>query len=168
MIDRGILSEIEIRPIEYEDYDQALDLLVELQNHLGNLDVLREICVGPEYREVMEGNLNCQPTLVAVWGDEVVGVAVMRVYPESYWAPGFSKHRGLTAEIENLIVKAAYRSNGIAKSILWHCIQYLKDIGCVRVDISFLETNVAARNLYTNYGFKPAIRTSSMMLFENF
>lgn len=168
MIDRGILSEMEIRPIEYDDYDQALDLLVELQKHLAALDVMREACVGPEFRENNEEILNCQPTLVARLGDEVVAVAVMRVFPETYWVPGFSKHHGPSGEIENLVVKADYRSNGIGKTILQHCVQYLTDIGCVRIDISYLETNIAARTLYTKFGFEPAIRTSSMMISENF
>ena len=168
MIDRGILSELDIGPIEYEDYDQALDLLEDLQGHLASLDVMREAYLGYEYREVMEGKLNCQPSLVARLGDEVVAVAVMRVFPETYWAPGFSKHNGPTGEIEDFVVKADYRSKGIGKSILGHCIQYLTDVGCVRIDIEYLETNNAARNLYTTSGFKPAIRTSSMMIPENF
>lgn len=150
------------------DVKDVACLLVELQAHLGAIDNFHEIMVGRFLESEFERMLEWRMAFVARYKGEIVGTAVLQITPEDNFLDGFVKHKGSLGEIEYLVVTRKYRGCGIGRKLIEASEKYFKDAGCVKIEISYLETNTAAMDVYTKLGFKPSIRTSAKMIPENF
>ncbi len=151
-----------------EDIRAVTDLLGELQSYLGSIDCLHEITVNRRLKESFEQMLSWRIAFVARYNGGIVGAAVLQIHSADEFLGGFTKHEGPLGEIEYLVVTKEYRGHGIGQKLIAASEKYFKEAGCVRMEISYLTNNVAAINLYTKLGYKPAIGTSQKMIPENF
>lgn len=164
----NLTEEVIIESMTGEDIGRVADLLIELQSHLGSIDNFHEITVGRWLKTEFMRMLEWRMAFVARYKGEIVGTAVLQITPEDNFLDGFVKHKGSLGEIEYLVVTRKYRGCGIGRKLIEASEKYFKDTGCVKIEISYLETNKPAMDVYTKLGFKPSIRTSAKMIPENF
>ena len=78
--------------------------------------------------------------------DEYVGFTTYIYYPDDR-----------EVSLGMLYVKAAYRRQGYAKELLDYVMTQVKFMDAISIYLTVLSPNIAARALYAQYGFTPAI-----------
>ena len=145
--------------IEYSpEYDDEIkDLLVELQEHISNIDIEGYNVVGTEYREeyFKETIKNVAEKNGKIYlyeeNKKIVGLAVGIVNNDKTTSCDFDvPKRGRIAE---LVVNKNYRGKGIGKILLQKMSAYLKSIGCEKIMIEVFGYNEKAIKFYQKNGF---------------
>ncbi len=145
--------------VEYDSkYDEEIkDLLVELQQHLSNIDKEGFNIVGIEYREeyfnkTMEAiKENNGKILLYKLEEKIVGMIVGIVNNEETLRYDFKAPK--RGRITELVVKEGYRNRNIGKELLTKMKEYLKSIGCEKIMIAVFGYNEEAIKFYEKNGF---------------
>ena len=58
------------------------------------------------------------------------------------------------AEITNIVIKKAYRKNGLSKFLMEYILNYCNNNNISKIHLEVKSTNLAAINLYKSFGFK--------------
>ncbi len=58
-----------------------------------------------------------------------------------------------TAELNNIVIKKAYRGKGFSKQLLQYLINISKSKNCTKFNLEVSESNKIAINLYKSFGF---------------
>jgi ribosomal protein S18 acetylase RimI-like enzyme len=85
-------------------------------------------------------------TVVALAGEPIVGLALMRFRP-SLWT---ARQECYLAEF---YVQPAHRGQGIGRQLLTYALDVARDQGADYIDLNTGETDEAARHLYESLGF---------------
>lgn len=80
---------------------------------------------------------------VARFGTDLVGYAGLMFAPDE-------------AHITNIAVDPSHRSRGIGRALLIHIVEVAITSGCTALTLEVRVSNVAAQNLYRQFGFAPA------------
>ena len=83
--------------------------------------------------------------LLAVEHGQIAGLLSYSIRPNLY-------HSGITALIEELIVKSTWRDQGIGGALLDELLARLKVSGCVEVSVTTLPDNLSAIRFYRLHG----------------
>lgn len=94
--------------------------------------------------------------LIAVMDDQIVGFALMQMQETPPYNV-FKKHN--FAYLVDLITKPTYRGQGIASTLLAECERWAKTKGADYLELSVLNKNTNAYDLYLKKGFSEKITT---------
>jgi aminoglycoside 6'-N-acetyltransferase I len=83
--------------------------------------------------------------LLAVEGGQAVGLLSYSLRPDLY-------HAGLSAFIEELVVRGPGRGHGVGSALMAELFRWLDDLGCVEVSVATMPDNKGARRFYQAYG----------------
>lgn len=145
--------------IDYsKEYDEGIkDLLVELQEHIVEVDREKYNILTPEYREkyfektMDEVNKYEGKIFLAKEDTSIVGLIIGLINNEDETSYDFTApKRGRVIE---LVVSKKVRSNGIGKQLLDKMESYFKSVGCHGVLIDVFAYNEGAQNFYYKNGY---------------
>lgn len=145
--------------IDYSSkYDEDIkDLLVELQEHIVEIDREKYNILTPDYREkyfektMNEVNKYEGKIFLAKELDSIVGLIIGVINNEDEKTYDFSApKRGRVIE---LVVSNKCRSNGIGKQLLNKMESYFKEVGCKGVLIDVFAYNENAQRFYYKNGY---------------
>lgn len=140
-------SALAVRPIEPGDHAEISRLTVEAYRADGQLEQ------APGYVEVLAdvaGRAAQADVLVAVDGDRVLG-AVTFTLPGGAYA---ELSRPGEAEFRTLAVDPSAQRRGVARALVWACIERAGELGCAALVICVRDFNKAAFALYDGFGFE--------------
>ena len=158
------MNNMKILELEQKYYEQAKDLLVDLQKYVIEIDKYKLNIISDEYRDkyfdcmLADCNLNQGKCFVCVDGDKVLGMAAGYVeqYNERDKLDYSCPKKGIVAE---LIVDKNYRKYGLGTNLLNHIEYYFKSINCKFVQIDVFAYNVNAKNFYYKNGYDDRMLT---------
>ena len=78
-------------------------------------------------------------------GDQIVG---------SYKLVSFRIPTGNTIRIEDVIVDEKRRGEGIGKKMMHHAIEFAKNTGTAKIELTSRKSRIEANKLYLSLGFK--------------
>lgn len=78
-------------------------------------------------------------------GDQIIG---------TYTLVLFRIPTGLTIRIEDVIVDEKRRGEGIGKKMMHHAINFAKNTGATKIELTSHKSRIEANNLYLSLGFK--------------
>lgn len=151
--------------IEYKDEfeNEVKEMLIELQNHIINIDKFKLNTITPEYRDEyfkFAYNLsynNEGKFFIARENNVVLGFIACSVtqYEDfakiSYKCP----KKGVITE---LFVKDLARKKGVASLLIKKVEEYLKLINCKFVELDVFASNINAYNLYKKHSFEDRVK----------
>jgi len=128
-----------IRELNKEDYSDYLDIMFEFTNYKHNLskeDFDKNI-------DDMDNN-NFKKILVIIYNGQLIGAGTIFRLTKI--------HNNPVGQIEDVIIKDEYRSNGFGKIIIEKLTDIgLNDFGCYKVILNCLDKNI---DFYKKCGFK--------------
>ena len=92
------------------------------------------------YNRLLEPAAPPRSALVACQGDEVLGFLIAREGMDEW-------------EIENVVVRASHRRQGIGEALLQHLLSVVRELGGKQVFLEVRESNRPARQLYEKFRF---------------
>ena len=145
--------------IEYDSkYDEQIkDLLVQLQQHLADMDKEGYNIVGDGYRDkyfekTLEEVKKCNGKILLYKDDEkIVGLIVGIINNDETIRYDFKAPK--RGRITELVVGKEYRGKGIGKELLLKMKEYLKSNGCEKIMIAVFGYNESAIRFYKENGF---------------
>ena len=145
--------------VEYDSkYDEDIkDLLVQLQQHLADIDKEKYNIVGDRYREkyfekTLEEVKKCSGKILLYKdNDKIVGLIVGLINNDETKRYDFKAPK--RGRITELIVDKEYRGKQIGKQLLNEMKKYLKSIGCDKILIAVFGYNEGAIKFYKDNGF---------------
>ena len=145
--------------VEYDSkYDEDIkDLLVQLQQHLADIDKEKFNIVGDGYREkyfekTLEEVKKCNGKILLYKdNDKIVGLIVGLINNDETERYDFKAPK--RGRITELIVDKEYRGKQIGKQLLNEMKKYLKSIGCDKILIAVFGYNEGAIKFYKDNGF---------------
>lgn len=84
--------------------------------------------------------------LLAEVDDEVVGLLSYLIHPNLFHAAG-------SALIDELVVKAEYRGQGVGSALIQTAMQQIRQTGCAEVSVTTMFENKVAQAFYLKQGF---------------
>lgn len=146
--------------IEYDKkYDEEIkDLLVELQEHIRDIDIEGYNILTPEYRELyfnktMDEISKHEGKMLLYKEEKTIGVIVGVINNEEESEYDFSSPK--RGRITELVVTKNSRSKGIGSKLLESMEKYLKDEGCEDILLGVFAYNEKALNFYQKHGYHP-------------
>ena len=149
-----------INIIEYDNvYDESIkDLLVELQEHLIEVDDWKTQVMYENYREEnfdidirkvkeQEGKI-----YLAKQDDKIIGL-VIGVVDEKDEIDLITNDCAKTGSVIELIISKESRGTGIGRALLNKIETYFSSIGCKRINIEVFGPNKSAYNFYSKNGY---------------
>ena len=145
--------------LEYDlKYDEDIkDLLVQLQQHLADIDKEKFNIVGDGYREkyfekTLEEVKKCNGKILLYKDNEkIVGLIVGLINNDETERYDFKAPK--RGRITELIVDKEYRGKGIGKELLLKMKEHLKSNGCEKIMIAVFGYNEGAIKFYKDNGF---------------
>ena len=145
--------------IEYDSkYNEEIkDLLVQLQQHLVDIDEEEYNMVGDEYREkyfekTIEDVKKFNGKILLYKDNErIVGLIIGIVNNDETISYDFKAPK--RGRITELVVDKEYRGKGIGKTLLYEMKEHLKVIGCEKILIAVFGYNESAIRFYKENGF---------------
>ena len=131
---------IRLRPAQPDDADAIGELVHELQREMGMPQALSQAQL-----QAMLGAPDSS-ILLAVVDGVVAGLL-------SYNVCQGLLHGGASFRIEDLIVGSTFRRRGISRTLLAEAELQALRLGCVELEVTTLEDNLSARDLYRSAGF---------------
>ena len=128
------------RPAAGDDIPTIQDLVSELQ---------RELEIPQRFEAAQVLSMLTSPAsgvLLAEVAGNVAGLLSYSVHP------GFL-HGGASFRIEDLIIGSGFRRQGCARALLAAGEERARQLGCVELEVSALEGNLAAQGLYRSMGY---------------
>lgn len=135
---------MKVRKATKKDMPQVLDLIKELAIFENEPNVVDVTVADLEYEGFGEAPLFI--CFVAELDIEIVGAALI------YYR--FSTWKGRTLHLEDLIVKEAFRGNGIGEALYKQVMKFANDQGLKRVAWDVLDWNTGAIKFYERSGAK--------------
>jgi ribosomal protein S18 acetylase RimI-like enzyme len=143
-----------IRPMQPSDRPAVLDLLLELASHEGLLNPQRSTgpaaaaaCLADDTEKAAEHG---GALIVAVQGGSVVGYLALR---RGRTGPFVHEPLRDHVYIENIVVAASSRGNGLGQMLLGEAERFARAAGCKVLQLSVLENNELALGAYRRAGF---------------
>ena len=145
--------------LEYDlKYDEDIkDLLVQLQQHLADIDIEKFNIVGDRYREkyfekTLEEVKKCNGKILLYKDNEkIVGLIVGLINNDKTERYDFKAPK--RGRITELVVDKNYRRKGIGKELLLKMKEHLKSNGCEKIMIAVFGYNEGAIKFYKDNGF---------------
>lgn len=145
--------------IEYDSkYDEEIkDLLVQLQQHLADMDIEGYNIVGDGYRDkyfekTLEEVKKCNGKILLYKDNEkIVGLIVGIINNDDTIRYDFKAPK--RGRITELVVDKDYRGKGIGKKLLLKMKEHLKTNGCEKIMIAVFGYNESAIKFYKENGF---------------
>lgn len=145
--------------LEYDlKYDEDIkDLLVQLQQHLADIDKEKFNIVGDGYREkyfekTLEEVKKCNGKILLYKDNEkIVGLIVGLINNDETERYDFKAPK--RGRITELVVDKNYRGKGIGKELLLKMKEHLKSNGCEKIMIAVFGYNEGAIKFYKDNGF---------------
>lgn len=145
--------------LEYEPkYDEDIkDLLVQLQQHLADIDKEKFNIVGDGYKEkyfekTIEEVKKCNGKILVYKDNEkIVGLIVGLINNDETERYDFKAPK--RGRITELVVDKNYRGKGIGKELLIKMKEHLKSNGCEKIMIAVFGYNEGAIKFYKDNGF---------------
>lgn len=140
---------------QYDDYIK--DLLVELQEHIVEIDREKYNILTADYREkyfvktIDEVNKYEGKIFLAKEDDTIVGLVVGLINNEDEETYDF--HAPKRGRVTELVVSKRYRSKGIGKQLLDRMESYFKEGGCKGLLIDVFAYNENAYKFYCKNGY---------------
>lgn len=139
-------------------YDEDIkDLLVQLQQHLADIDIEKFNIVGDRYREkyfekTLEEVKKCNGKILLYKNNEkIVGLIVGLINNDETERYDFKAPK--RGRITELVVDKNYRGKGIGKELLLKMKEHLKSNGCEKIMIAVFGYNEGAIKFYKDNGF---------------
>lgn len=158
-------AEIEIRPAAPEDAEAIAEIFLESAAYHAELDPERYVVPAAEmistrYRERRQPPApgdSAAITLVAIWGNEVVGFIDLRLEQ-----PSDAMHREMIyCHISEIAVREGQRSRGIGDSLMQAGEDWGRRMGAEFASLEFHNKNVRASSFYQGrMGYRPASITA--------
>lgn len=128
-----------IRPASPVDIPHIVNLIQELAADSGETSPVNEAFVA--------GNLSspCYRVLVAVEASRVAGLLSYSLKPSLY-------HAGLSCMVEELVVAADIRSQGVGSALLSHVMKVAESEGWAEVSVGVMPDNLQAQAFYRRHG----------------
>jgi len=153
---------MEIIEFTNEYTEEVKDMLVELQNHIVNIDDLKLNTITPEYREEyfkFAYNMSYNSGgkfFIAKENNIVLGfIACSTTQYEDFAHISYKcPKKGVVTE---LYVKDIARKKGVGKALVTKVEEYLKSINCEYVELDVFASNINAYNLYKKLGFNERV-----------
>lgn len=146
--------------IEYDKkYDEQIkDLLVELQEHLIEIDDWNTQLMKKDYREEnynidMRKVKNQQGKIYLAEQDEKIVGLVIGVIEKIDEIDIITNDCAKTGTVLELVISKEYRGSGIGKILLRNIEEYFESIGCQRISIEVFGPNTSAYNFYRKNGY---------------
>lgn len=142
--------------------EEVKDMLVDLQNHIVNIDDLKLNTITPEYREeYFKFAINMSYNsggkfFISKENDLVLGFVACSVIQYEDFA-NISYKCPKKGVITELYVKDIARKKGVGKALVKKAEEYLKSINCEYVELDVFASNINAYNLYKKQGFKERV-----------
>ncbi len=145
--------------IEYDSKfdEQIKDLLVQLQQHLADMDIEGYNIVGDGYRDkyfekTLEEVKKCNGKILLYKDNEkIVGLIVGIINNDDTIRYDFKAPK--RGRITELVVDKDYRGKGIGKKLLLKMKEHLKTNGCEKIMIAVFGYNESAIRFYKENGF---------------
>ena len=156
--------------VEYnKKYDEDIkDLLVELQQHLVDLDVEKYNKITLEYREkyfskVMEDVAKCEgKVFLYIKEDKAVGFISAVINNEAQDDYDFTAPK--RGRITELVVSKKERSQGIGDVLITQMENYLYSVGCKDILLAVFAYNERAYEFYKRHEYHPRMYTMTKTL----
>ena len=153
-----------IRELENKDIEQIKDLLVELQQHVIEIDKYNLNIISTEYRDkyfkYMLEDCNSQQGKIFVAEEEnqIIGMIAgyIQTYDERDSLDYSCPTKGIVVE---LIVSKKLRSKGTGQMLLKKMEDYFKSINCEFVQIDVFAYNEIAKNFYHKNNYEERMLT---------
>lgn len=135
-----------------EDFDGVFELVLELREHFGEKKALEKDKLYPIYLRFLDSDDN--HIYVAEDDERLAGFISMTIGVSLYGEKPYMV-------IDELIVTAGYRGQGIGKSLISQAIDRAKEFGCSEICVDTTVANEGAIRFYRKHGF-----THENILFE--
>ncbi|GFR82164.1 diamine acetyltransferase 2 [Elysia marginata] len=139
-------DEVVIRSAELKDCEEIVRLIMELAEFENMADrvtmtaqILRNDCFDEKPK--------CSCVVASKEDDQSCLVGYSLFYPV------YSTWVGASLYLEDLYVTPSYRSRGIGKQLCQKVTQIGLEMGCNRIDLTVLDWNKTAKDMYERYGF---------------
>lgn len=135
------------------------DLLVELQTHIASLDKRKVIVVKSNYRDdyfvyvMQEIEKHSGKIFVAKVDDKICGMIVCKIF-QGGGEDELTTSCPKIGFISDLVVKTAYRGQGIGTTLLATAEDYFEQNGCEYTQLEVFAPNTQAAKLYSKLGFE--------------
>jgi diamine N-acetyltransferase len=126
-----------MKKINKNNYWDALQLEVEAEQRQNVLDAKSSVAMSLVHKEKIG--------FVQMEGTTAVGLLVLNV-----------DHKKKEYSIDIIIIDKKFQGRGYGKLMVKWAVDYLKDKGANRLTIGVKRTNVGAKKIYLNAGFKPS------------
>lgn len=123
-----------IRTLKNEDEAQLLRLFTELTTNPINLQI----------QEVV-GDNNCHAIVIEDQNGDIIGFAALTTF--------IVPTKGRVGKIEDVVVREAFRGQGLGDRLLNELIEIAKKRGIINITLTSNPKRVVARNLYQKKGF---------------
>jgi diamine N-acetyltransferase len=132
--------EVRLREIAYEHFHAVIDLEIEKE---------QELNLPSNLYSIAEASFSPSCFTRAIWfGEKIVGFLMYR-----FGEDADDQHECI---IWRFMIDRQYQNKGIGNAAMALLLQEIKENGrCRSVEIYYDNNNVAARKLYTGYGFIP-------------
>ena len=145
--------------VEYDKkYDEQIkDLLVELQEHIQNIDIEKYNILTEEYREayfnktMTEVKLYNGKLLLSECNGKINGFVVGLINNDEVGEYDFKAPK--RGRISELVVSKSVRSKGIGSMLLKEMEEYLYSVGCKSILLGVFAYNAEAVKFYEKHGY---------------
>lgn len=130
----------EIRPADLNDLEDVYSLMIELQK----VDIDKA-----QFERVYKLNLS-NPEIcyfLAVYGGDIVGFISVHIQELLH-------HTSAIAEVQELIVRNAYRGKGIGKKLFEQATEIARLKNCTQLEVCCNQNNTNSHGFYLNCGTK--------------
>jgi ribosomal-protein-alanine N-acetyltransferase len=140
------LAEVSIRAVETRDLE-CLTSFLEDNNRPQITRGFHPFPLNHETSARIANGPSLDRFFVALLNEQIIGISMLRGWDEGYEIPSFG-----------IMVDYRYQGQGIGRKLTEFAIAEAEHIGCLRVRLSVIASNIAAVHLYTSLGFNETSR----------
>jgi len=142
-----------IRKAFVEEVDQIQQLnneLIHFEMEQGFDKYIKDWALSEESKEYFLDLIKNQYVVVAEVDNKIVGYLAGSIYKDL----SYSYYEGLTAEANNMFVKAEFRAHGIGRKLFTSFIEWCKSNNAKRIMVTASSDNANAIKFYKSIGFE--------------
>lgn len=129
------------RSIDLDDYESLIRFFAE--NNMSEITrYFHPFPFTPETAQFIACQLHQDKYYVAVLGDQIVGLSMLRGWDEGFSIPSFG-----------VVIDYRYHGQGIGRKLLEYTISDARQLHCQRVRLTVYASNAGAVHLYKSVGF---------------
>ena len=136
---------------------EEVDKIQHLNNELINFEMeqgfdnyVKDWALSEESKEYFIDLIKNQYVVVAEVENKIVGYLAGSIYKDL----SYSYYEGLTAEANNMFVKAEFRAHGIGRKLFLSFIEWCKSNNAKRIMVTASSENANAIKFYKSIGFE--------------